>query len=235
MENEILPLSYSFGTKKGFLYRSKTENSPLLLLNTFEGEGKEVFSLLRRKSLSSFNLLVRSNLDWGRDRTPWKSASLPSSREDFKGGADFYLKELLDVILPRVGKDIFGTPKKTCLVGYSLAGLFSLYSLYRCPAFDYVGSRSGSLWYPGFEDYCLTHPRRKKPEGIYLSLGDREKKAKNPLLSSVEEKTDGFYRLFRKEGIPTVYELNPGNHFQDADIRIAQGILWILNHCQSQD
>lgn len=29
-------------------------------------------------------------------------------------------------------------------------------------------------------------------------------------------------------GIETTFEMNPGNHFKDADLRLAKGIAWML-------
>ncbi len=40
------------------------------------------------------------------------------------------------------------------------------------------------------------------------------------------EEIEAFYR---SKGIDTVFGLNPGNHFQDAVARSADGIAWILS------
>ena len=34
--------------------------------------------------------------------------------------------------------------------------------------------------------------------------------------------------MFDDKGIKTIYEENEGNHFQNADLRMAKGIKWIL-------
>ncbi len=44
----------------------------------------------------------------------------------------------------------------------------------------------------------------------------------------VEDKTKEIYEHYKDSGIDTVFELNPGNHFKDADIRLGKGIAWIL-------
>ena len=33
---------------------------------------------------------------------------------------------------------------------------------------------------------------------------------------------------YKNKGIETTFEMNPGNHFKDADLRLAKGIAWIL-------
>lgn len=63
-----------------------------------------------------------------------------------------------------------------------------------------------------------------KAKFIYLSLGDREKAAKNPRLAAVEDCTAQAAELLRAQGIPTAFEINRGGHFQDVPARIARGI-----------
>ena len=51
---------------------------------------------------------------------------------------------------------------------------------------------------------------------------------RNALLSTVEDKTGKVYDQYKNKGIETTFEMNPGNHFKDADLRLAKGIAWIL-------
>jgi hypothetical protein len=46
--------------------------------------------------------------------------------------------------------------------------------------------------------------------------------------STVEDKTGKVYDQYKNKGIETTFEMNPGNHFKDADLRLAKGIAWIL-------
>ncbi|MBR2823546.1 MAG: hypothetical protein IKE24_07675 [Clostridia bacterium] len=114
------------------------------------------------------------------------------------------------------------------IAGYSLAGLFALYALYRCDAFDRAASMSGSLWFPDFREYALTHAFPKRPEKIYLSLGDREAATRNPLLRSVQDNTEQLVSHYRELGLGVTWELNPGTHFTDPELRTAKGIWAIL-------
>lgn len=52
-----------------------------------------------------------------------------------------------------------------------------------------------------------------------LSLGDLESRAKNPFLSQVENCMKELYSLYKRKGIKSVFELNPGNHFRDVPDR----------------
>ena len=120
-------------------------------------------------------------------------------------------------------------PRRRILAGYSLAGLFSLWAGYRCGLFDGIASVSGSLWYDGFGAFMRENALSPSVKGIYLSLGDREKNAKNPRMAKVEEATGEAARLLRERtGLPVPFELNPGGHFRDVPERIAKALLYLL-------
>jgi predicted alpha/beta superfamily hydrolase len=112
------------------------------------------------------------------------------------------------------------------LAGYSLAGLLAAYALFRLPGLAGAVCCSGSLWFPGFLEYAESH----EPGGsrVYLSLGDREKKSRNPVLSRVEECTLRFRDRLADRGVTCAFFPEPGNHFQDPDGRLARGIAWCL-------
>ena len=94
----------------------------------------------KRKSHASI-----SNLDWNKDLSPWESPSLYKKEESFSGGADAYLLLLTEKIIPAIC-DLLGTkPSYVALAGYSLAGLFSMYSAYNAEIFARIASVSGSL------------------------------------------------------------------------------------------
>ena len=99
--------------------------------------------------------------------------------------------------------------------GYSLAGLFSLWAMTKTNGFARCASVSGALWFDGFTEYLSAHPLLGRPEKVYLSLGDREEKAKNPR------------EIITKQGIPCLFELNPGGHFQDVLTRQKRAIRWM--------
>ena len=162
--------------------------------------------------------------------SPTMPSTLPLSSEKdtpFTGGADRYLALLLAEILPRAKKLVCGSPPRTCIAGYSLAGLFALYAMYRCDAFDRAASISGSLWYPHFREFAAEHEMPRRPDRIYLSLGVKEKKTRHPLLKTVQDNTEAIAKHYRQLGIEVTFELNPGNHFQDAPFRSAKGIIAI--------
>ena len=84
------------------------------------------------------------------------------------------------------------------------------------------------MWFPDFIEYTEKNDFAGKPDKVYFSLGDKEARTRNNLLKTVQDKTDEIYEHYKISGIDTVFKLNPGNHFKDADIRLAKGIAWIL-------
>ncbi len=154
--------------------------------------------------------------DWDRDLTPW-SAPPVFGKRPFGDGAPETLQALMGLIEPG---------SRTYLCGYSLAGLFALWAACQTDAFAGIVAASPSVWYPDWIPYAQEHPMRTP--AVYLSLGDREEKAKNPVLASVGGAVRRQHELLTAAGIRTVLEWNPGNHFVDSDRRLAKGIAWLL-------
>ena len=221
---------FSVSGKNITLYTTLRPDRPLVVLNTHSGDGVGVWEELSKMvdaagyCDSGINLLVVSGLDWNRDMTPWPCQPPYKSGEPFGGGADEYLEALVSEIIPCAKAHICGEPSKTCIAGYSLAGLFALYAAYRCDAFDRAASMSGSLWFPGFMEFAKEHDMKKAPEKIYLSLGDKEAKTRNLLMQKVQENTEALAEYYVRLGIDVDFEMNPGNHFRDVDLRCAKGI-----------
>ena len=166
-----------------------------------------------------FRLIAVSVERWNHDLSPW-SAPPVFGREPFGDGAPSLLKNILNLC---------ADPEKTYFLGgYSLAGLFSLWAAYRTDVFAGVASASGSLWFPGFDAFMAE--REIQTGSVYLSLGDREEKVKNPVMASVGGRTRQAYALLRDRGINCTLEWNSGNHFAQPDIRTAKAFAWLLNH-----
>ena len=220
--------SFACGGKKATLYGSEQPAAPLIILNNYSGDGESVVSAMQEIDTPDRNLLVVGDLNWDHDMTPWYCPPLSKNDTPCTGGADEYLDLLLTEILPKAEELISGTPSFIGIAGYSLAGLFALYASYQCDAFDRVASMSGSLWFPDFKEYALTHEMRKRPAKLYLSLGDREAHTRNSVLMTVQRNTEELVDHYKSIGLAVTWELNPGNHFKDAALRSAKGIKAIL-------
>ncbi len=209
---------------------------PEIYLTGDEGEGEAVYASLLNIPHPPFVLVSIGGLDWNRDMAPWDSPAISKKGSPFTGGADAYLSLMTEEILPQTEmrlRDLWDGKEERMvswrgLAGYSLAGLFAVYALYRSDVFSRIASCSGSLWYPHFYEFALNEERKVRPEKVYLSLGDKESATRNPAMKPVQENTEKLAGAFRAEGIETVFELNPGGHFMDAPGRIAKGIVNLL-------
>ena len=219
---------YKCAGKDMTLFPAEREGSPLIILNNFEGYGKSVVDEMLKLGTDDFNLLCIGNLKWDHEMTPWYCPPLSPKDSPCTGGADEYLKILLSEIIPRAKKLIKGEPSHLSIAGYSLAGLFAIYAMYKTDVFDRVASMSGSLWFPDFKEYCMKNEIKKQPDKLYLSLGDKEAKTRNNLLMTVQDNTEALAEYYKGLGIDVICELNPGNHFKDAALRSTKGITAIL-------
>lgn len=219
---------FNICNKEITLYKSTDINAPLIVFNTFEGDGEGVYQALQNMGCTSLNLLVVGNIDWNHDMSPWYMPSIYSKEKTFSGGADEYLKLLIDKILPRAKELMDGEPKFTGIAGYSLAGLFAVYAMYKTDVFDRVACMSGSLWFHDFIEYCKRNEYKRLPDKICFSLGDKEANTRNPVLKTVEYNTRELSEYFKNLGSEVIFELNKGNHFTDTVLRSARGIKAIL-------
>ena len=165
-----------------------------------------------------FRLFAVEIEDWNRDLSPWEAPAV-FGQEGFGNGAANTLAEITALCSDN---------SKTYYIGcYSLAGLFALWTAYQTDLFQGVASASTSVWFPGFVDYMRNNIIGSNT--VYLSLGDKEEKTRNPVMATVGVRIREAHDLLKEQGINTTLEWNPGNHFKDADIRTAKAFSWILS------
>ena len=211
------------------IFPCSESESPVIYLNTFHDESQKVYETAQATGCPPFTLVAISNLDWNQDMAPWDSPAAFKKGEPFTGGAGDYLRLLVEEIIPRAEKELVGPPAWRGIAGYSLAGLFALYTIYQTDVFSRVGCMSGSLWFPGFKEYIFSHEPKRRPDCIYFSLGEKEAKTRNPVLKTVQENTEEIQTFYQNKGIDTVFQLNPGNHFVQGVERTTAGIEWLLS------
>ena len=219
---------YQISGKKITVYPCAVPGGPVIYLNSSEEDKEQIRQALEELCVPDFTLVTISGLDWNHDMAPWDMPPAFRDAPPCTGGADEYLRLLTQEIVPTVENALPGTPIWRGLAGYSLAGLFALYALYRTSMFSRVASISGSLWFADFREYVLAHEMMGCPECLYLSLGDRESRTGNPYLKTVRERTEDIAAHYARQGIDALFRLNPGNHFKNAPGRTAAGIFWLL-------
>ena len=203
------------------------ETAPIFLLPGEEETGA-IRDRLRELTDLPCSLAAFPVSDWDRELSPWPAPAVFKGSGAFGGGGDATLERAEKRILPAVRAALGAPEAPVYLAGYSLAGLLAAYALFRLPRLAGAVCCSGSLWFPNFGEYAEAHPLAGRPERVYLSLGDKEKRSRNPVLSRVEDCTLAFQALLQARGTDCVFIRNPGNHFQEPDKRMALGIAWCL-------
>lgn len=180
---------------------------------------------------------------WEENFSPWSAPRVFAKGPNFGNSAQKTLGTLINQVIPWAESDLTAPPEYRVLVGYSLAGLFSLWAgisqQVACvcqsdtapiPTFQRIGAVSGSFWFPGLLGYVdqqlsrgvvnLTH--------AYLSLGDREARTPNPQIMHVRENAELLASKLRDAGITSTFELNRGNHFQNVEGRLQKALNWLV-------
>lgn len=190
-----------------------------------DSQAVEICNLVRDSIESSFVLFELKVYDWDKYLTPWQ---MKMGNRSFAGKAKVLLDIIENDIIPEI-RNTVGVIENIYIAGYSLAGLFSLWSIYESDCFSGAVSCSGSLWYENWIEYVTTHSPRQKAK-VYLSLGDKEKNSRNELMKTVEDKTIMQEKQLSNSSMVSsvIFEMNKGGHFTDVKERIAKGISAIL-------
>ncbi len=191
------------------------------------------YSLIKSSTDKNFALVAVTVDDWNRELSPW-SARQAFGDEPFGDGAEETLEYIAGKLIPALSEYVDIAPgAKLILGGYSLAGLFSLWCAYRnrTDVFSAVAACSPSVWLDGWMDFA----EAKVPEvrNIYLSLGSKEHRTRNPMLKTVRDCIIRQNELLCGSGINARLEFNPGNHFQDNSARLAKGFVWCIDNCKN--
>ncbi|EWC91925.1 esterase domain protein [Atopobium sp. BS2] len=195
---------------------------------------------------------------WEENFSPWCAPRVFAKGPNFGDGAQKTLDTLINQVIPWAESELTESPAYRVLVGYSLAGLFSLWTgvsqQVACgcqpgtattpqlsgpgapyvdasvATFQRIGAVSGSFWFPGLLDY-VDQQLRGGVVGLthaYLSLGDREARTPNPQIMHVRENAELLASRLESAGITSMFELNRGNHFQNVEGRIQKALDWLV-------
>lgn len=177
-----------------------------------------------RLARTGWTVIALDGIDWNHDLSPWQAKAVFRGQPDFGGGAGEYLRELTEQIIPAVEADI--QPWTRSIMGYSLAGLFAVYAAVETGMFESVASVSGSMWFPGFAEYVQN--ALNIPGLAYFSVGDKEKHSRNAAFQSIEDSTFAVIEAMRRRGTDTMFERNPGTHFDDPAGRMMKAMEWLV-------
>lgn len=216
-----------------FHEQDSNRQTPIIIVPTFEKESANLWKELQAFGCQNFIFAAVSVENWEKDLSPWEAKKVFKGGSDFGSGADKHIIILADNILPQIRQQTGSSEGPCYLAGYSFAGLFALYSLYKTNLFAGAASVSGSLWFPGFTGFAIEHKFPRKPDALYFSLGDKESSTRNGIMKTVGENTEQLFSHYNKLNINCTYETNPGNHFQEPEKRLAKGIAWLLKESKA--
>ena len=213
----------------------KAEQPDFLLIQPVDSHDLEVMdkevAAIESLTTKHFVLVAFEVKDWQSELTPWAAPAV-FGKIPFGDGAGSTLSFITDVLMPALQKRqaCVAETMKCLLGGYSLAGLFALWSCYQTEMFQGIAAVSPSVWFPDWVNYAENHT--PKAPFVYLSLGDKEERAKNPVMAKVGDCIRRQHELLVTQGISTILEWNNGNHFQNSDGRTAKGFAWLMNQAQ---
>ena len=93
-----------------------------------------------------------------------------------------------------------------------------MWAAFQTEKFSGVAAASPSVWFPDFVGYMKEN--KIKCDAVYLSLGDKEERTKNAVMSKVGNCIRESYDLLTGQGIECALEWNKGGHFKDwVDLR----------------
>ncbi len=223
------PVRKSIYERKISVYFCGAENAPVVYSAMYAENGKALLDCCKTLGCPDFDLVTISELDWNTDLSPWAAPSVVTDNDGFAGNAGGFTEFIRKRVIP-YAESITGATSNRIIAGYSMAGLYALYAPYITDIFSKSVCASGSVWYEGFVDFAENNGFVRRPDCIYLSLGDMESRTKNPVLSQTQRCMDRLYHSYSQLGIPTIFEMNKGNHYKNAVLRLAKGIVWSLKN-----
>ena len=209
-----------------------TDAAKYLLIQPVDGYDIEVLdnevAEIQKNTDKQFSLIAFKIEDWNNELSPWE-APPAFGNKSFGSGATETLEFIESRLIPTV-KEKYNLDNdiKFILGGYSLAGLFSLWSAYKSDTFSGIAAASPSVWFNGWEEFMNNNTPLSNT--IYLSLGDTEEKTKNKVMSTVGDNIRKQEELLENDNINTILEWNKGGHFSNSNIRVAKAFTWCIEN-----
>lgn len=155
------------------LLYNEGEEPKVLLIQTLgaqeRGSIDSEVDMISEATDTSFVMAAFAIGDWEVELTPWHDPAV-SKRQAVGEHAGETLRYVTDELIPYLHQEYGKLP--IVLGGYSLGGLFSLWSGSESDCFTAIAAMSPSVWIAGWQDYARQH--LVKTLYVYLSLGDRE-------------------------------------------------------------
>ena len=229
-------LNFKIEEKECILYTNENKKVEYILIQPVDEHDMQLLDnevkYISENTDKNFSLAAFKIEDWNSELTPWEMPLL-RGKGNFGDGAGKTLEFIKDKLIPSLAEfmNIQEKNVKYILGGYSLAGLFSLWSGYQTDIFVGVIGASPSVWYKDWIKFVKNNKILVK--NVYLSLGDLEEKTKHQVLSKIGDNIREYFEILRNSEDLEKYvlEWNEGNHFRDSDVRMGKGFVWITKNC----
>lgn len=163
--------------------------------------------------------------------TPWPAKALNKRFLDFGGGGSEHLVFLQNQIMPRI-QEMFhcdSNPESNAIMGYSLGGLLSVYSLFVTEKFGHISSISGSFWYNGWTQFIEKTYLVNPSADIYISSGRNEGGRAQDIKKNAARATEQTFR-FLENALPSnnVYlEWNSYGHHDNIGFKFEAALSYL--------
>ena len=228
-------LNFKIEEKECILYTNENKKIEYILIQPVDEHDMQLLDnevkYISENTDKNFSLAAFKIEDWNSELTPWEMPLL-RGKGNFGDGAGKTLEFIKEKLIPSLAEfmNIQEKNVKYILGGYSLAGLFSLWSGYETNTFYGVAGVSPSVWYEGWIDFVRN--AELKANNVYLSLGKLEETSKHKILSKIGDNIREYFEILKNSGIEkSILEWNEGNHFRDSDIRMGKGFVWLIENC----
>ena len=229
-------LNFKIEEKECILYTNENKKIEYILIQPVDEHDMQLLDnevkYISENTDKNFSLAAFKIEDWNSELTPWEMPLL-RGKGNFGDGADKTLEFIKEKLIPSLAEfmNIQEKNVKYILGGYSLAGLFSLWSGYQTDIFDGIAGVSPSVWYKDWIKFVKNNKILVK--NVYLSLGDLEEKTKHQVLSKIGDNIREYFEILRNyEDLEKyILEWNEGNHFRNSNIRMGKGFVWLVENC----
>ncbi|MBR1850389.1 MAG: hypothetical protein IJ789_03350 [Bacteroidales bacterium] len=222
---ELTKHTYCIGTQRCEAYAA-AEPQALLVQMTSSHQSEELQSEAAAITAAGvpFVLLAVCVDDWEYDLMPWPEPAV-SRRPEVGLGAEKTLQFVVGELLPTLP----WRHLPVVLGGYSLGGLFALWTSRQTGVFQAIAAASPSLWAGDWPTYAERYPSNARL--TYLSLGDREERSRNHTMARVGDRLRAEHnRLVNQLGADhTILVWEQGGHFADPAGRMARAFAWCLS------
>ena len=207
------------------IYLPEKEYDTLFYIN--ENDISRYLEAYSKFNNPDFGIILIQNINWFYDLTPWPAKTVYETGPDFGGHAKDHLDFICSTIIPEIESE-FGSPEYRGIMGYSLGGLFSVYSFYETNLFSLCGCLSGSMWYDGFYDGMTQRKPKADTGSIYFSVGKEEQFTEYVRMKITGQVMQKAVALLNSDDYDAFFEYTDGDHFENIPNKVEKAFNWLM-------